>query len=119
MDEQTKEVKRRGYDKLIQKLPNILIEQIDSAYIGKPDKCMCGCSGTYSYSSMNREKSSKSRGYKINDDEVNDKRVKFILDRMRKFQANGVYVLDDYIYSVYIGTRQYTIYLFKNSTSPS
>lgn len=53
---------------------------IQSVYSGKPNKCCCGCAGKHSYNSLHQKAASKSRGYKVEDDDVNDRQVARVLD---------------------------------------
>jgi len=98
-------------DKIINKLPPISLDQVSSAYVGKPHKCMCGCSGKYFYPRVNRLSSSIDRGYAIEDNEVNDAKVKRIINKMIKHQEEGIEVNIGCIYTIIVGTRQYTLYI--------
>jgi len=97
---------------------NITPEMVVCVYSGTPNRCMCGCSGKYYYTSWNREYSNKRRGYDITDDEINDKMVRRVLKIFEKFveESGGDYTqvegIDDYIFTIETSpTRQYTIYL--------
>lgn len=100
-------------DAIAYKLPDFTWEQVDSAYIGIPHRCMCGCSGDYAYTSNNRNKSGLARGYDIEDGEINDRKVRTRINKMRQHESDGIEVIEDYIFTEYIGNRQYTLYLFK------
>ena len=88
-----------------------LLDEARSAYVGKPNLCMCGCSGTYFYAEKYREESSNNRGYFVSDDEVHDAKVKRVYNKMVKNAHLGIEVIKDYIYTLVIGNTQYTIYL--------
>jgi hypothetical protein len=92
-------------------LPEIKLEQVDSVYIGKPGRCMCGCSGNYTYTKANQEWSGKHRGYAVDDEAVNDKRVQYVISKIAKNAAAGIECTQDYIYQQVIGQTQYDIYL--------
>lgn len=84
------------------------LEDVITVYRGRPNRCMCGCSGKYIYTNANRVIASNHRGYKVNDDDINDaivKRIikKFDTDMPVKDWGNGIYEL-------IIGNTQYTLY---------
>jgi hypothetical protein len=87
------------------------IEDVASVYSGKRGKCMCGCAGKHRYASAHRAWSEKQRGYSISDDEVSDKSVKIIFNKVlgADFKAE-----DKYIYAE-VGDRSYVVY-FKGPT---
>jgi len=89
---------------------DITVDQISSVYVGKPNKCMCGCAGKYTYTSQNRAYASKDRGYDISDDEVNDARVTRAFNKFMKDEQVAENN-DDYIFTKFIGKSQYTIYI--------
>jgi len=96
------------------KVIDIKEENVSSVYSGTPHKCMCGCSGTYYYTSVNKEYSSKNRGYEVTNDEVNNKMVRKVLNIFRDFNGD-IEGIDDYIFTIIVSpTRQYTIYLKKD-----
>jgi hypothetical protein len=104
-----------SYDYKIYELPEIEWNNISCTYIGKPSSCMCGCSGKYSYIEATRIQTGKNRGYRIEDDDIHEKSVRFTINKLRKYQTYGIEVIDDYIYSLTIGDRQYTLYLQKEN----
>jgi len=90
---------------------NFSPEQVSCVYIGKPNCCMCGCSGDYFYTSINTAKSGLDRGYEVTENEVNDAKVNTVLGL---FEEGGrIENLFDYIFTKIISERQYTIYLIK------
>jgi hypothetical protein len=95
----------------VYEMPKIEISQIDCVYVGKPGKCMCGCSGTYSYTSINREISSKRRGYPVDEEDINDARVLRVLAKVTKNAPQGIEVLNGNIYSLTIGQTVYVVHL--------
>ena len=50
-----------------------------SVYSGKDGMCCCGCAGTHRYSSRHVETASKSRGYAVTSDEINDAQITRVL----------------------------------------
>lgn len=94
----------------IPKMPEIKLSDIYSIYVGKPNRCMCGCSGKFTYAKKYQEYSTKDRGYQVTDDEINDARIKRVFNKMKKF-AENVEVIRGEIYTAIIGKTQYTIYL--------
>ena len=89
------------------------MSNVNTVYVGKPHRCMCGCSGKYTYTKACQEKSGEDRGYKVADCEVNDAKVQRIINKIRKNQNLGIEVIDNYIYTVIIGKTQYSLYLFE------
>jgi hypothetical protein len=93
------------------KIVGIKFEDILKAYTGKPDRCMCGCSGKYTHTEINRALASKGRGYEVDDDEVNDKRVRTILKKILNQPTGKIENDNNKIFSTVIGKTQYTLYL--------
>lgn len=87
------------------------IENVMSAYSGKPGKCMCGCSGRYYYLKNNQVKAGQNRGYKVSDDEVSDRMVKKIFNAI--FGSPCIEVIENYIYTAIVDGRKYTVYSIK------
>ena len=100
-------------EKTIYTLPEINMNNVNTVYVGKPNACMCGCAGKYTYTKAGQVKSGEERGYRVIDDEVNDAKVQKIINKIRKNQNLGIEVIEDYIYTVIVGKTQYTLYLFK------
>jgi hypothetical protein len=98
------------YDKKIYKLP-FDVSKIYTAYVGKPHKCMCGCSGTYYYSTMGYNELKKQKSYEVEGEKPNDAKVARIYNKMKANATRGVEVIGDYIYTVIVGQTQYTVYL--------
>jgi hypothetical protein len=92
--------------------PSIDIESVYKVYSGKPNRCMCGCAGKYSYASKFQAYGGEDRGYEVDDDEVNDRTVRMFVKKVS--ESDGVDVLNDSIYSVTIGNRFYAIYTKKD-----
>ena len=95
----------------IHELPFNLVDVVD-AYVGKPHTCMCGCAGKYYYSKLNKDYGSAHRGYKVEDDEINDSKIARIYNKMKSnLDRVDVKSLENYIYTMIIGKTQYTLYL--------
>lgn len=62
---------------------------IRSVYSGRAGKCCCGCSGNHRYASKYREESGKTRGYPLLDEDVSDRSVSIIVNRLNRLIAAG------------------------------
>ena len=99
---------------IIVNYPNIKIEKVLSTYSGKAHKCMCGCSGSYHYSSSLVTIAAKDRGYEIDKEEINDIRVKQIVKKISNSPRVEVIEVDTkYIYSIIENQRQYVVNVLK------
>ena len=99
------EKKEGSYDYLVNKLPLFKLSQIDRVYAGKPHMCMCGCSGDY---------------YEMDSDDYKEHmKALRILDKVINFvdAEHTAEVIGDYIVTIYIGSKQYTIYLKQEVTA--
>lgn len=92
-------------------LPRFNLNDVSSVYVGKPNKCMCGCSGKYYYTKVNQIWSGKVRGYIVKDDEVSDAKVMRVISKVRANQHVGIENIDNKIFTLILGKTQYTIYL--------
>jgi len=90
-------------------MPKLVLGDVLNAYVGKPNKCRCGCSGKYFVPKVNEEKADKERGYAQPDD-VNDKAVQRVINKMTKNASKGVELQDGYIYTQVVGQTEYSIY---------
>lgn len=91
---------------------SIQLENVMSVYSGRVGSCCCGCSGKHTYAKAHQKAASKSRGYAVTDDEVNDKTVKLVVGKMNKEEK-----LDDDaddVKSVTVGNRLYVAYLVRS-----
>ena len=93
-------------------ISEVTISQVRSAYTGKVDRCCCGCSGTHVYNERNRAKAAKWRGYEVSDDEVNDKKVERILNKIKKDPNSSVQ--GDFI-SLETERKLYIVYLLEEN----
>lgn len=83
----------------MQTISKINVNKVKSVYSGRPG-CCCGCQGKHSYASATRIEAGKSRGYEVSDDEVSDRSVKMIVNKLNKLiflgdpsiEANDQYV---------------------------
>jgi len=95
-------------------LMSLTTDEILYVYSGKANKCCCGCSGNYRYNSKHIELGTRDRGYKISQDEVNDKQVSKVLDIIKKNSSLLEKDLEDNLFSVIVDNRLYmakTIYI--------
>ena len=83
------------------------MRKVLKAYSGKAGKCMCGCSGKYTYNPQLREEGTKSRGYEVSEDECNERTLKMIT---KKVYSSPNTVFDAGLAYVDIGARTYAIY---------
>jgi hypothetical protein len=86
---------------------NISLDKIKSVYSGKLHACCCGCSGKHTYNSRFITESSKSRGYLVEDTEVNDRTVKMIVNKLSKSPDTTEH---DYGFVLETPTRLYIAY---------
>lgn len=84
------------------------LEDVVSVYTGKPG-CMCGCLGTYSYASQHKDYASNDRGYKIDESEINDRKIKLMFNKFMK-NISQIKEQDGYIYYIETETRNNVIY---------
>ena len=72
-------------ESVIKATTTIKKDQVLSVYSGRPG-CCCGCLGKHSYPSspIARQVASKKRGYKIDDDEISDRNITMIVNKLNK-----------------------------------
>jgi len=88
----------------------IKIETVASVYSGKAGRCCCGCSGNHRYASAHVKWASKNRGYKVTDEEISDRSVKMLVNKLNKADAKEL-THDNPIYvSMERGGRLYVAY---------
>jgi hypothetical protein len=93
----------------------IQFDAISSTYSGKNGRCCCGCAGKHTYTKQYQEWASKDRGYEVSDDEVSDRGVKTIINRMNKLITQGYEAdLQDTYISVDADERIYVAYFKKD-----
>lgn len=90
-------------------LDTLTVDKIMSVYSGKHG-CCCGCVGKHTTASAHRETNSKDRGYPVTDDEVSDRSVKIIFNKIMSFPRGQIEVDKTYI-SIDTETRRYIAYL--------
>lgn len=61
--------------------------------------CMCGCNGKYKVATAHREQADKNRGYPYSDEDISDRSVKIIFNKVMKNpnrveEGNYVFVED-------------------------
>ena len=62
---------------------NIDLTTVRRVYSGRLG-CMCGCNGKYTYSSGDLEAASKERGYPVGPEDVSDRSVRTIVNKVKK-----------------------------------
>jgi hypothetical protein len=67
----------------------INVANVASVYSGTDGKCCCGCSGKHTYASAHQKWASGNRGYKVTVDQVNDRTVKMIVNKIENAIADG------------------------------
>jgi hypothetical protein len=88
--------------------------QIEAVYSGINGRCCCGCAGKHTYASAFQKAASKRRGYKVTDDEVSDRTVALIANKInaatpeQREDHSGKYRS---YYAAVIGERLYIAYL--------
>lgn len=101
------------------------VEDVASVYVGKNGMCCCGCAGTHTYASDYVTESSEYRGYDVSEDEVDDKKVKRVVNKINKNlsdeTAEALVVTNDSAFTQYVsvvlGTRLYIAYIKKGVDS--
>ena len=89
---------------------------VKSVYSGKDGACCCGCAGKHTYASKYREAAGKERGYAIRDEEINDRVVKTIYNKVMLWPADHTeYWVDGKLHfvSITVGKRLYTVYFLR------
>jgi hypothetical protein len=91
----------------------ITTEEISSVYIGRAGKCCCGCAGKYSFpSTVDREAAEKSRGYALDEKDISDRSVAFVMRKLNVAIVAGTGIDDGGCYvACEEGTRLYIVYL--------
>ena len=89
----------------------LTLDNVASVYSGKAGRCCCGCSGKHTYASALRAEASKSRGYEVRDEEINDRTVRMIFNKVMKAYYKDVTKISETCYSYETDTRLYVVYL--------
>lgn len=88
------------------------VKDVLQVYVGRAGKCCCGCNGEHVYNSAHVELGTKTRGYAVTADEVDDEQVLHVL---RTIQANASSLEDftpgDDNIAVKIGRKVFIAYL--------
>lgn len=94
-------------------IETLTVEQVVSVYSGKAGKCCCGCAGKHRYPAAKRAEASKSRGYPVRDNEINDRQVSKVLNLVKEHAGKeGIETTTDETYaSVEVDGRMYTVYV--------
>lgn len=92
----------------------IKLENVASVYSGIDGRCCCGCSGKHTYASAHQKWGSKNRGYKVENDQVNDRTVKMVVNKIEKAIAAGGKPYKhnpEELVSITVGKRLYIAYM--------
>lgn len=89
----------------------LTIDNVSSVYSGKINRCACGCAGKHTYSTAHKTWASKDRGYNVDDEEVNDRTVKTIFNKVMK--ASNMQMITPEIATFDTETRTYVVYFKK------
>ena len=89
-------------------MATIIEREVMSVYSGRDGRCCCGCAGKHSYASQFQIAAGKHRGYKVDDDEMNDRMVTRIakliennLDKAKWGDNNVSLVVENRLYVAY------------------
>lgn len=89
-------------------IQSITLNSVRSAYSGAAKKCCCGCRGKHVYQRLNRIAAGESRGYIVDDNEINDACVARIL---KKIKSNSDSVHEgDHVF-LEVNKKIYIVYL--------
>ena len=89
-------------------ISEVTLSNVRSAYSGKVGRCCCGCSGKHVYQERTRELASKWRGYSVDDDEINEKKIASILKKIQNDPQS--YAEDNHI-ALETERKLYIVYL--------
>lgn len=92
------------------------LAQVSSVYSGKDNHCCCGCAGKHTYASAHVKWAGRDRGYAVTPDEVNDRTVKLIVNKINLCYAGLVEggrkdIQETDFISAVVGDRLYIAYL--------
>lgn len=94
----------------------IAFENVASTYSGKNHRCCCGCAGKHTYTTQHQEWSTKNRGYAVDEEDMSDRGVKIIINKMNKLIMEGYEVeLNENYISVDADERLYVAYFVKTT----
>jgi hypothetical protein len=89
----------------------LTLDKVRSVYSGKAGMCCCGCAGEHRYPMAYAIEAEESRGYRISPEEIDDGRVKRIVNKLNKLIVAGVAEDEgDYVCAT-VGSRIYVAYL--------
>ena len=114
LDDVNMKTKQQAYARVVKGQP-IDIDKVMSVYSGVDGRCCCGCSGKHTTASKYREMRGKILGRPVKDDEINDRTVTMIVNRINKAIAAGAESLEygtSYV-SIINGKRNWIAYLLK------
>lgn len=88
---------------------DLSMDNVVSVYSGRNGKCCCGCAGKHTYAVAHRDAASRSVGYPIKDEDVNDHVVKGVINKIKR-NADAAECYTDHV-AVVVGARLYIAYL--------
>jgi hypothetical protein len=86
------------------------LQRVMSVYSGVNGACCCGCKGKHTFASAHVETGSRHRGYEVTSDQVNDRTVKRIVNKVNKEISGGNAEYDGDLVAAVVGNRQYVVY---------
>jgi len=94
-------------------LANLMPQDLFGVYVGKAGACCCGCSGTHTYLLANRVAAGLNRGYEVDNDEVDDARVKRVLRKLQRVDPSLINAGDNH-FALTEGGRLSIVYLVES-----
>lgn len=89
------------------------VADVVTSYTGKASGCRCGCRGTYRCTEANREMNAQRRGYAVSDDEVSDRSVAMVFNRVKHHHSFFPVEVEDDFAEVQVGNRCAAVYFVK------
>jgi len=95
-------------------LQSLSPSDIVSVYVGRANKCCCGCSGVHSYSTEHQAEASESHGYQV--DNVDDATVLKVLRTVQAHEELAMFGSNHVAVNVGPKSRQkvYIVYFHKS-----
>lgn len=87
------------------------LNKVFKVYTGRPG-CMCGCMGNYKMASAHAEFAAQDRGYAVDAEDISDRSVKIIFNKIMKNPARK-YDADANCVYVETGTRNLVAFFVK------
>jgi len=90
------------------------LADVIQVYSGRANACCCGCSGKHTVASAHRAEAARRCGYAVADEDVSDRTVKLIYNKVAKAAEAGVEFIctgESNCWSVDVGSRTYCLYI--------